>query len=210
MPFGFRQQEAEECRIGRARGQDDGLRAEGRRVREQQSEQRECRGIGGTLRDNPCALAVDADARRIELAHRRCCTRPVCPAGAEAASGVQGGWRRQRHAAVSIAPARRGAALRRTRLLRGEGGAGRSQWTAKPIASSSKPFQGARLRLGAVTKMSAAMAIKLRTGQVTLEQRAAALAMSNKLIAGRFMMLPVTLGQFAGTGVIADVIYLHF
>jgi predicted nucleic acid-binding protein len=40
------------------------------------------------------------------------------------------------------------------------------------------------------------MAIKLRTGQVSLEQRAAALAMFNKLVAESFTMLPVTGGQF--------------
>lgn len=47
-----------------------------------------------------------------------------------------------------------------------------------------------------VTEMSSAMAIKLRTGQISLEQRAAALAMFNKLLAESFTVLPVTVGQF--------------
>lgn len=47
-----------------------------------------------------------------------------------------------------------------------------------------------------VTEMSSAMAIKLRTGQITLEQRAAALAMFNRLVAESFTLLNVTAGQF--------------
>ena len=47
-----------------------------------------------------------------------------------------------------------------------------------------------------ITEMSSAMAIKLGTGQIDLEPRAAGLAMFNQLVAETFTVLPVTGGQF--------------
>jgi predicted nucleic acid-binding protein len=55
-----------------------------------------------------------------------------------------------------------------------------------------------------VTEMSSAMAIKLRTGQLSLAQRAAALAMFNKLVAESFTTLGVTSGQFRTAARFAD------
>jgi len=55
-----------------------------------------------------------------------------------------------------------------------------------------------------LTEMSSAMAIKLRIGQVSLEQRAAALAMFNKLVSESFTVLPVTGGQFRAAARFVD------
>jgi predicted nucleic acid-binding protein len=48
------------------------------------------------------------------------------------------------------------------------------------------------------------MAIKLRTGQITLEQRAPALAMFNKLVAESFTVLRVSGGHFRAAAKFVD------
>lgn len=55
-----------------------------------------------------------------------------------------------------------------------------------------------------ITEMSSAMAIKLRTGQLDLDQRAAALGLFHKLVAESFTVVPIAGSHFRTAATFVD------